>query len=306
MRGDPLVIFETVVGSRAYGLAGPDSDTDVKGVGIGPASWYHGWRGGPELITRSPDHVRYECRRYLGLCVAANPTTLEMAWTRPEDQLTTHPLGARLLAARHQFLSKRVAERFGRYAFSQLKRIKTHRSWLLSPPSGPPLRQQFGLPERTLIPSDQLAAAESLFDQGRMEEADVSANFIDVLVRERRYKSAQKHWAMYRRWQQERNPARAELERRYGYDTKHAMHLVRLQRMALEVLTTGRVVVFRPDREELLAIRAGAWSFDQLEASAGDLADRITAAAETSHLPPEPDEDAIDQLCASIIAEALA
>jgi uncharacterized protein len=301
----PLIVFETVVGSRAYGLAGPGSDTDVKGVVIGPVRWYHGWRGGPQLLTLSPDHVRYECRRYVALCIDANPTTLEMAWTRDEDRLVVHLLGERLLAARERFLSKRVAERFGRYAFSQLKRIRTHRGWLLSPPVGPPRRDQFGLPQSTLIPADQLAAAELLFDEGRMEEADVSANFVDLLVRERRYKAAQKHWAMYRRWQQERNPARAELEARHGYDTKHAMHLVRLQRMALEVLTTGRVIVYRPDRDELLAVRAGQWSFDELEERAQRAAEQITAAAATSALPDAPDEDALDELCTSLIDEAL-
>ncbi|MGH9124466.1 MAG: DNA polymerase beta superfamily protein [Acidimicrobiales bacterium] len=304
-RLDPLLIFETLVGSRAYGLAGSDSDTDVKGVVVGPSSWYFGWRGGPEIIELSADHVRYELRRYLQLCVAANPTTLEMAWTRDEDRVMVHLLGERLLAERDRFLSKRVAERFGRYALSQLKRIRTHRSWLLSPPSGPPVRAQFGLPDHTVIPADQLAAAEKLFDEGRFDEADVSANFVDLLVRERRYKAAQKHWAMYRRWERERNPARAALEARYGYDTKHAMHLARLQRMALEILTTGNVVVYRPDCEELLAIRSGAWTFDELESNSARLAAEIESAAAISALPAEPDEDAIDRLCADLVAEGI-
>lgn len=45
---------------------------------------------------------------------------------------------------------------------------------------------------------------------------------------------------------------------------KHAMHVVRLLRTAEEALTTGQVQVRRPDAEELLAIRNGAWSYEEM------------------------------------------
>jgi hypothetical protein len=48
---------------------------------------------------------------------------------------------------------------------------------------------------------------------------------------------------------------RTELVDKFGYDTKHAMHLVRLIRMAKEILIEGVVHVYRDDREELMDIR---------------------------------------------------
>ena len=45
---------------------------------------------------------------------------------------------------------------------------------------------------------------------------------------------------------------------------KHAMHLVRLLRMAEEALTGHGIIVKRPDAKELLDIRAGAWEYDDL------------------------------------------
>lgn len=225
---EPSVIYETVHGSNAYGLARAGSDVDVKGVMIGPAAWYFGWAGGPEQIDLSPDHVRYEIRKFFRLAVDANPTVLELMWTRPEDHRVVSAAGERLLAVRDSFLSRRVAERFGRYALAQLKRIRTHRTWLVSPPD----------------------------------------------------ESAQTQWRHYNDWLKNRNPARSDLEARFGYDTKHGMHLVRLQRMALEILTTGTVHVFRPDRDELLAIRDGAWTFDELEVRASDMSAKIDAAAQ--------------------------
>src|SRR5690606_9857781 len=90
-------------------------------------------------------------------------------------------------------------------------------------------------------------------------------NFLELLERERAYQSKQREWEQYQHWKKTRNPARHALEEKYGFDTKHAMHLVRLMRMCREILETGKVLVKRPDAEELLSIRNGAWSYEQLE-----------------------------------------
>ena len=68
----------------------------------------------------------------------------------------------------------------------------------------------------------------------------------------------------YWSWKNNRNAKRGELEEQFGYDTKHAMHLVRLLRMAKEILSTGEVLVKRPDAEELLGIRAGEWTYAEI------------------------------------------
>lgn len=68
----------------------------------------------------------------------------------------------------------------------------------------------------------------------------------------------------YWTWKNNRNVKRHALEESFGYDTKHGMHLVRLMRMGEELLTEGRLLVRRPDAEELLAIRNGAWSYEKL------------------------------------------
>ena len=74
------------------------------------------------------------------------------------------------------------------------------------------------------------------------------------------YKLAKEKHKQYWDWKKNRNESRSELEEKFGYDTKHAMHLVRLLRMAEEVLQEGIVRVKRPDAKELLAIRDGAWT----------------------------------------------
>uniref|UniRef100_A0AAU8GFC8 Nucleotidyltransferase n=1 Tax=Salmonella phage vB_SEnST11_KE22 TaxID=3161173 RepID=A0AAU8GFC8_9CAUD len=84
------------------------------------------------------------------------------------------------------------------------------------------------------------------------------------------HKQAKEKHRNYWTWKENRNEARHELEVQYGYDTKHAMHLVRLMRMAEEILTDGKVLVKRPDAQELLDIRGGKWTLDELLAWADE------------------------------------
>jgi len=299
------LIYETVHGSQAYGLATPASDVDLKGVLVGPAAWYHGYLGGPEQVELSGDHVRYELRKYFRLAAAANPTVLELLWTPQECHVHITPAGERLLAAREQFLSLRVKDSFSGYAMSQLGRIKTHRKWVMNPPQKEPQRVDFGLPERAQISRDQLGAVEAMLADRRLEPVDLSTNFLDILERERRYRTARKEWDSFLSWQRTRNPRRSELEAKFGYDTKHALHLIRLLRMGLEIVATGRVLVRRDDRDELLGIKAGALSYDELMARAEALGQQVHAAAATSPLPAAPNDAALDTLCADIVASVL-
>jgi len=78
------------------------------------------------------------------------------------------------------------------------------------------------------------------------------------------YKRALDNHNSYWTWKNNRNAARSELEDKFGFDSKHAMHLVRLMRIGEEALTEGVIHVKRPDAEELLSIRNGAWTYKEL------------------------------------------
>ncbi|HET9960359.1 MAG TPA: nucleotidyltransferase domain-containing protein [Polyangiaceae bacterium] len=130
-------------------------------------------------------------------------------------------------------------------------------------------------------------------------------NFIEYLAREKKYNAAKKEWENYQTWRRERNPARAVLEAKFGIDTKHAMHLIRLLRMAREILETGRVIVRRPDAEELLSIRNGAWSYERIVDWAEQEDAALQEVAAKSTLPKAPDVEAIDRLCVELIGEAI-
>ena len=131
-------------------------------------------------------------------------------------------------------------------------------------------------------------------------------NLIEVLEKERRYKRAHDEYRKYQEWKKNRNPERAKIEEKYGYDCKHASHLYRLMLMCREILTTGRVNIYREDREQILAIKNGAWSYDQIVEFAKKQDQELTELYKTcTILPHSPDRVKIDALCVEIIEAAL-
>ncbi|MFZ2955914.1 MAG: nucleotidyltransferase domain-containing protein [Candidatus Ozemobacteraceae bacterium] len=298
------VLFEVVHGSQAFGLSGPDSDVDLKGVIVGPLSWYSGFLDAPEQIQLSKDHTRYDIRKFFRLAADTNPTAIEMLWAPDDCVKIISPLGERIISYRQDFLSQRVADSFGNYAISQLKRIKTHRRWLLNPPKAEPKRSDFKLPEKSLISNDQMGAADALIERGDISDDLLSPNFLLILDRERSYRVARREWEHYHAWKRERNPVRAKQEEKFGYDTKHAQHLVRLLRMSFEILSTGQVIVRRPDREDLLEIKQGAWEFDKLIEYAEHMHEKVREARNMSSLPEDSDREKLNEMCSEIVREA--
>jgi hypothetical protein len=364
-------ILLTVAGSRAYGIHTARSDVDVKGVAIPPRPYFLGYLHRfeqadsideiqvfmPDLSGAERDICArtklegsvYSLVKFCRLAADCNPNILDVLFCREEEVRLCTPLGRRLREHARLFLSARARHTFSGYAASQLKRIKGHRRWLLHPPQHKPTRADYDLPERTLIPADQLAAAASAIrtkmdswavDFGSLAPSSVidiqgqiasyltdilsttdsewkcaargigySENFIALLDRERRYKSALREWQQYQSWKRHRNPDRASIEAAFGYDAKHGAHLIRLLRMGREIMADGEVNVWRGeiDAGELQSIRAGEWSYARLVAEA----ERIDGEIRSLHrsgdhkLPPQPDRDAIDALLVSLVEDAL-
>ncbi len=335
-------------GSHAYGTNNAESDEDFKGICIPTKEYFLGSQFKFEQAElNEPDAVIYDLRKFFNLAAACNPNIIEVLHTDACDHLLVDPIGEMILDNKDAFLSKRIKHTFMGYSISQLKRLKTHRRWIMNPPKEPPTRASLGLPEETLIPQDQLAAASAeiqkeldrfQFDfmeelsepmkilvRGTMSEmlaelkitseqqwaatarkVGLTDNFIEIMQKERSYKGAKLEWDNFLTWKKTRNKKRFALEDKYGYDTKHAYHLVRLIRMCREILTTGKVIVKRPDAEELLAIRKGAWSYDQLiDFAEGEDAALQELYTSSKALPKTPDFKYLDNLCIKAVEKSL-
>jgi uncharacterized protein len=117
------VIYRCVVGSRAYGLEGPGSDTDRRGIYLPPAELHWSLYGVPEQLENPATQECYwELQKFLDLALKANPNVLECLWT-PLIEHTT-PLADELLAMRQAFLSKLVYQTYNGYVLGQFKKLE--------------------------------------------------------------------------------------------------------------------------------------------------------------------------------------
>ena len=140
---------------------------------------------------------------------------------------------------------------------------------------------------------------------GAARSIGLDANMIEILQKDGAFEARMRDWKSFCRWKAERNAVRADLEAEFGYDTKHALHLVRLLLMCREILTTGQVIVRRPDAEFLLSIRRGVWSYHRLLTWATTQNDEIKILAKESKLPDSPNRKAIDDLCIELHEDEL-
>jgi hypothetical protein len=111
-----------------------------------------------------------------------------------------------------------------------------------------------------------------------------------------------KDYKEYWSWVELRNEARYEntVEHGKNYDTKNMMHTFRLLHMAEEILRDGKVNVHRENREELLAIRFGKFSYDELIEKSNQLIQNVEAAYLISQLPEVPNIELIEKMLLEI------
>jgi uncharacterized protein len=383
-------IFVVLAGSQAHGTAGEGSDVDLRGVAVAPLDARVSLRGTfeqheaalpealwAELLGPLQQHptaaaglaiktesVIFDVAKFLSLCAAANPNALEILFADPGDRLFVTPRARLFIDVKSRFLTKKAQQTYLGYGLAQLKKIRAHRNWLLSPPRDDqrPTRAAFGLPDATVLSHEvrvrlEQAVAEKLraygfstiempratriavearlaellgdvflanADGAGAHEAETENDHeprlravaestlglpravVEALDHERAYRAACRHWEAYQAWKTHRNPQRAALEARFGYDTKHAMHLLRLLRSGLEIVKEGELRVRRPDAEELRAVRHGSLSFDELLAEAHRLEAEMKRAIQTTKLPAEVDAAWVDELLLAILEQPFA
>lgn len=102
----------------------------------------------------------------------------------------------------------------------------------------------------------------------------------------------------YWQWVDDRNDERytSTLNHGQGYDAKNMMHTLRLLDMAVEVFRDGKLNVHRPNREFLLAVKAGQFSLDEVLTMADDRLADLEKYAAASTLPERTDKRRVKML----------
>ena len=120
----PWIIYRCQVGSRAFGLAGEDSDEDIRGIYLPPARLHWSLFKLPEQLEfadAAGDEVYWELEKFLKLALKANPNVLETLWT----PLVLHAdeVAQRLRELRDVFLTRFLYKTYSGYVLSQFRRM---------------------------------------------------------------------------------------------------------------------------------------------------------------------------------------
>lgn len=95
---------------------------------------------------------------------------------------------------------------------------------------------------------------------------------------------------------------RKKLVEKYGYDTKNAMHLIRLLKMGTEFLRDGELQVYREhDADFLLSIKRGEQKLEDVQDLSTKLFIELDRAYEQSLLPEHNNEAAINKLLFDVL-----
>lgn len=131
LKNKNLILLETISGSRAFGLATENSDTDIRGVYYLPKKDFFGLNYIPQISNETNDITYYEIGRFVELLQKNNPNILEILATPEDCILHKDPLMNRLQS--EDFLSKLCKDTFAGYAISQIKKAKGLNKKILNP-----------------------------------------------------------------------------------------------------------------------------------------------------------------------------
>lgn len=112
------------------------------------------------------------------------------------------------------------------------------------------------------------------------------------------YSTYCKEYHAYWHWVENRNEARYQTNQAHGadYDSKNMMHTIRLLQTAEQIVCQQRLTIRVPNREELLAIKRGEYSYESLVKRSEDLIERIEHHFPQCPLPDHPDLDKVQNI----------
>lgn len=305
------IILLGLGGSYAYGTNTEDSDVDVRGIALNSKEEILLARPFEQVIDNVTDTTVYSFAKMMKLLTDANPNVLEMLFLEPEQYLYLSPVGQELLDKRNMFLSKKVIHTFGGYARAQLSRLDNKTMRNLDQPGQEIhiLRSiqnaSMTYPEKYFeYPNDAI----KLYIDDAVQKDMQTEVFMDINLKHYPLRDYKCMWSdmhnIVKDYGKIGKRAKSALRRDIN---KHAMHLVRLQISAIQILTEQTLnTCRRKEHDFLMDIRNGKYTddnnqmTDEFFAIVDDLERQMNEAAEHSLLPDKPDYKAIDEFMCDV------
>lgn len=306
------VILLGLSGSYSYGTNIETSDIDIRGITLNQKSDLIGLTQFEQYSDENTDTVIYAFNKIIALLLSCNPNTIELLGLNPEHYLYLNDAGHMLLDNKRLFLSKRAIQSFGGYADAQLRRLQN----ALARDSFPQSEKEQHIFNSVKNAVHGFNSRFKSFENGSVEiYIDDAVNpefqkeiFVDVNLKHyplRDYAGMLSIMSnVVKDYEKigKRNKKKDDL-----HLNKHAMHLVRLFMMALDILEKGEINTYRTKEHDLLMdIRLGKYQkedgtfHDSFYDILADFEKRLKYASENTDLPEEPDMKKVQELVMTI------
>ena len=306
------VILLGLAGSYSYGTNVEGSDIDIRGITLNQKSDIIGLTQFEQYVDNNTDTVIYAFNKIINLLLSCNPNTIELLGLNSEHYLYLNDIGQLLLDNKKLFLSRRAIQSFGGYEDAQLRRLQN----ALARDRYPQSEKEQHIFNSVKNAMHGFNSSYKNFENGSLEifidkavnpeletEIYVNANMKHYPLRD--YASMWNTMAnVVKDYEKigKRNKKKDDL-----HLNKHAMHLIRLFMMALDILEKGEINTYRADEHELLMdIRFGKYQNedgtykDSFYDILADFEKRLHYASENTDLPEEPDMKKVQELVMTI------
>lgn len=311
------IVFLTLGGSHAYGTNIETSDVDVRGCALNSPSDLLGLTNFEQVVDNATDTTVYSFRKLISLLTSCNPNTIEMLGCRPDHYFMLTDIGREMIANRKMFLSQRAIDSFGGYATQQLRRLENALA-------RDRLTQE--RKEEHILKSMQRSIKSfedkyTSFENGSLllytadserEELDKEI-FADIHIDKfpaREFNAVMNELTniigTYEKLNHRNN------KKDDGHLNKHAMHLIRLYLMCLDILEKEDIITYREaDREMLLSIRNGEYMLDDgtYRPEFFEMVDmyenRLKYARANTSLPSKPDFKRVEEFVMDVNRRAI-
>ena len=306
------IILLGLAGSYSYGTNNENSDIDVRGVTLNRKSDLIGMTSYDQYTDENTDTVIYTFNKIIRLLLECNPNTCELLGLNEEHYLYLSPIGRELLANRRLFLSKRAIQSFGGYADQQLRRLQNAlaRDRMASEERERHIynsvkNAMYEFRERYRI--SDYGTLKIYIDEAENPEMDTEI-FLDAQFSHYPLRDYRNIWGEMNNIVKEYDKiGKRNRKKDDNHLNKHAMHLIRLFMMAIDILEKEEIITYRKDEHELLMkIRRGEFQKEdgtyrtEFYEILADYEKRLHEAAENTSLPDEPDYERVQEFVMSV------
>ena len=311
------IILLGLGGSHAYGTNNENSDIDFRGIALNQPSDLLGLTEFEQFEDRVTDTVIYSFNKIVKLLLECNPNTCEILGLDEDQYLIKTKLGQEIIDHTELFLSKRAIKSFGGYAGAQLRRLQN----AIAMDSMPQTEREQHILKSVMNALDDFNRKHANFEYGSMKlyidnavtagldtEIFIDTNYTHYPLRnyETLFSTLTNVIREYDRMGK-RNKKKDD-----NHLNKHAMHLIRLFMMAIDILDNGVIKTHRVnDLELLMKIRNGGFQkadhtftaefYDMLTHFESEL----ERASKETTLPDNPDMDKVGEFVEYVNRKAI-